>query len=119
MNGVRHGSAALAIVFQRCPRCRNGRVFRRLLAMHEHCPVCGLQFEPEPGYFVGAMYVSYALAVPIYALMIITLHVTFPGWSDLRLLLVSLPLFLPCAPAIVRYSRLIWLHFDWRFHPRS
>ncbi|MBC7384320.1 MAG: DUF983 domain-containing protein [Bacteroidia bacterium] len=31
--------------------------------METHCPVCDLQFEIEPGFFWGAMYVSYALTV--------------------------------------------------------
>ena len=31
--------------------------------MHEYCPVCGLKFEREEGYFLGAMYISYGLAL--------------------------------------------------------
>ena len=32
--------------------------------MYEPCPACGFQFGREPGYFTGAMFASYALAVP-------------------------------------------------------
>jgi hypothetical protein len=45
-----------AIVQQRCPRCLHGQVFATLFRMHEQCPLCGLSFEREPGYFTGAMY---------------------------------------------------------------
>ncbi len=31
--------------------------------MHDECPSCGLRFNREPGYFLGAMYVSYGLAL--------------------------------------------------------
>jgi uncharacterized protein (DUF983 family) len=31
--------------------------------MRERCPACGLGFEREPGYFVGAIYVNYGLTV--------------------------------------------------------
>ena len=31
--------------------------------MHEDCPHCGHHFEKEPGFFLGAMYVSYALTI--------------------------------------------------------
>ena len=31
--------------------------------MHEDCSNCGLHYEREPGFFQGAMYVSYALTV--------------------------------------------------------
>src|SRR5262245_17317767 len=50
-----------------CPRCRGGRIFRGRLAMNETCPACGLRFERESGYFTGAMYVSYILALPVIA----------------------------------------------------
>lgn len=33
--------------------------------MDETCKVCGLKYEVEPGFFWGAMYVSYALTVGI------------------------------------------------------
>jgi hypothetical protein len=38
-----------------CPRCRQGAIFKgRLphLAIHERCPVCGLKYEREQGYFM-------------------------------------------------------------------
>ena len=38
--------------------------------MHRHCPHCRLLLEPEPGYFVGAIYINYAatvfIAIPGY-----------------------------------------------------
>ena len=43
--------------------------------MNEDCPVCGLDFDRgEPGYFTGAMYVSYALAIPLIALLTLIEH---------------------------------------------
>ena len=47
------GSRFWAILRQRCPRCRAGRVFRGLVDMNPSCPVCGLPFEREQGYFLG------------------------------------------------------------------
>ena len=38
-------------------------IFTGFPKMHERCPTCGLKFEREPGYFLGAMYVSYGLAL--------------------------------------------------------
>ena len=65
-------STVKGIVRQRCPRCRTGdifrcSIFRGFLKMHERCPVCDLKFEREPGYFLGAMYVSYSLGLVIVA----------------------------------------------------
>ena len=61
-------SAARGIFGQLCPRCRTGDIFRSSIfrgfpKMHECCPVCGLKFEREEGYFLGAMYISYGLAI--------------------------------------------------------
>jgi len=104
-----------ALLRQRCPRCRDGRVFRGILAMHEACPACGHRFEREPGYFVGAMYMSYALAAPLYLLLVLAIDRLRPAWTDLTVCLAATPLFLPFVPLIFRYSRLAWMHFDWAF----
>src|SRR5438128_9502553 len=73
-----------SILRQRCPRCREGAIyrgslFRGWLSMYERCPVCNLKFEREQGYFVGAMYVSYMLAIPPYLLLVTSLWL-FAGW---------------------------------------
>ena len=39
--------------------------------MHERCPVCDLRFEREQGYFLGAMYVSYALGLAVLGSLVI------------------------------------------------
>ncbi len=62
-----------------CPRCGDGAVFGTLLRMHRACPACGLEFEREPGYFLGAMYFSYALAVACAAPLV--LLGLWRGWS--------------------------------------
>ena len=80
--------------------------------MHEACPVCGLVFEREPGYFVGAMYVSYALAIPSYLAVAGVLGLLLRGWSDLAIFALAVPLLLPLAPVLFRYSRIIWMHLD-------
>jgi len=33
--------------------------------MHDRCPACGFHFNREPGYFLGAMYISYGLGLAI------------------------------------------------------
>ncbi len=72
------------ILRQRCPRCRVGSIFRYSIfrgfpKMHERCPVCDLKFDREPGYFLGAMYVSYGLGIVIVALTAALLW-SITGW---------------------------------------
>ena len=59
---------ALSILQGKCPRCQSGKVFKyrpvnlqKFTDMNDNCPVCGLHFEIEPGFFWGAMYISYAI----------------------------------------------------------
>ena len=110
---ARLGAAATG----RCPRCRHGRIFRGQFAMHEACPVCGLRFERESGYFTGAMYVSYALAVPVMAVCVVAVLLVAPSLSFEATVGVAALLFLPFVPAIFRYSRIFWIHLDQTVDP--
>lgn len=65
-------SSVLSALAQRCPRCHQGPLFThsalnitKFADMPEHCPVCGQAYEPEPGFYWGAMYISFAFSVGI------------------------------------------------------
>jgi len=101
-----------------CPRCRSGRIFAGSFRMNEPCPVCQLSFGREDGYFTGAMYVSYALAVPILGVILLVLSFwIFPTWQFHWVLSLAVGLFLPFVPAVFRYSRIIWIHLDRHIDP--
>src|SRR5688572_20238444 len=118
MSGGPGGSSPWrAIVKRRCPRCREGPIFRSTWAMHDACPACGLLFMRETGYFTGAMYFSYALGIPIIAATTGLLYLALPTWRLWQLVLVSWGLFLPLVPAVFRYSRVLWIHFDRYYDP--
>jgi len=65
----------LSILKAKCPQCQSGKMFKYsafklngFTQMFDTCPVCDLTFEVEPGFFWGAMYISYAITT---AMMII------------------------------------------------
>src|SRR5271163_4733822 len=98
-------SAVAGILAKRCSRCREGHVFRSTWVMHEDCPTCGLDFDRgEPGYFTGAMYVSYAMVIPVIALLTLIEHLIVPDWSLLRLVVLASLICLPSTPLIWQYS---------------
>jgi len=101
-----------AVLTQRCPRCRDGRVFKGTFAMNELCPVCGLIFEREPGYFLGAMYFSFGMATGILVVFYFLLRWLLPEWRGEWLALISVLPYLPLMPLVFRYSRVLWLYFD-------
>ena len=85
--------------------------------MLEACPVCGLRFLREAGYFLGAMYISYGLEV-ITILPIAVVLAVVAEWPLALVLLIALLQTLISVPLFFRYSRVIWLHADQMFDPR-
>ena len=114
-------SAARDIFGQLCPRCRAGRIFRSSIfrgfpKMHECCPVCGLKFEREEGYFLGAMYISYGLALIAITVVAVLLW-AFTRWSIEKTVVRSVLLFVPLAPTLTLFSRVLWIYLDRSIDP--
>jgi uncharacterized protein (DUF983 family) len=101
-----------ALLAQRCPRCREGRIFRTALDVHVRCPVCGLLLDREPGYFIGAMYVSYGLALLILIPLFFFFQWLMPDASGITVATLSILPYLPLTLFVYRYSRVIWVYFD-------
>ena len=71
------------------------------------CAHCKLSYEPEPGFFFGAMYWSYAIIVGI----IITMSVVFNLMGLFDYAIVGIPTaILILLPVIFRYSRMLMLY---------
>jgi uncharacterized protein (DUF983 family) len=102
----------IALLRQRCPRCRRGQMFRGHFAMNELCPVCELIFEREPGYFLGAMYLSYGICSLIMIVLYLAFQALFPNWYPEIVILPCLAIYLPFVPWVFRISRTIWIFFD-------
>jgi len=70
---LKKGTKINSILTGTCPRCQEERMYvdrnpynlPQLFKMHEHCSHCGLQYQLEPSFFYGAMYVNYALTVAV------------------------------------------------------
>jgi hypothetical protein len=91
-------------------------VFAGVVRMHRTCPVCGIAFEREPGYFLGAMYFSYAMAVAV-ATPVVVAGLAF-GWTYPVIGAVAGALLVVLAPLLFRYSRVLWMYMDQYFDPR-
>lgn len=60
------------ILTLKCPRCYKGNLFlshpynfKMIGEMHKNCTECGQSFTKEPGFYFGAAYASYGVAVLI------------------------------------------------------
>jgi uncharacterized protein (DUF983 family) len=121
--GVARSGVFYAIWRQLCPRCRQGRIFKRSIflgfpAMNQRCPVCDLKFEREGGYFLGAMYISYGLAL----VTILVLAAVLWGAVHLRMdkaVVWALILFVPFIPSLTLLARVLWIHLDQALDPEK
>ncbi len=107
-----------SIFWNKCPKCHQSNVFKISNAynlkdfdkMHVSCNCCGEVFEKEPGFFYGAMYVSYALMVGWFLISWALDYLFFKleTWQFLIFISATILVF---APLTFRISRLIWLNF--------
>lgn len=111
-------SGFMAFAKSKCPRCRSGKFFTNpfyslgnFLKFHPTCPVCGLKFEKETGFFWSAMYISYGINVAIGVTIGIGLNIFFDEVSLNTYLYSILGAVLLLSTLIFRYSRMIALHF--------
>lgn len=114
-------SKVLNVVKCKCPNCNEGKVFSgqgnvflfKMPVMNERCPECNFKFEKETGFFFGAMFVSYALAV---AQMIISLVLFwyFVDLSPLRVFTIIALVIVLLSTFNFRLSRSIWIHLFYK-----
>ncbi len=99
----------------RCPRCRQGELFTKPfrmnnpLSMPKRCTQCELQFTPEPGYYWGAMFVSYILsAFPLMGIVLFCMFgLNYPIGTSLLIGILIAALFYF---KLMRFSRSLWIH---------
>jgi uncharacterized protein DUF983 len=91
-------------------------IYRGLPKMYERCPVCDLKLEREEGYFLGAMYISYGLALPTIAVLAVVVWAV-TRWTLERVVIAGILLFVPLSPAVSRLSRILWIYFDRKIDP--
>lgn len=103
---------------RRCPWCGGGGIFRGWFQLREVCPRCGLKFEREPGYWVGAVTFNTAFGVAVFLGSLGSfLLLTWPEvpWSWITPVTGGL-----AVAAVVLgypYVKLLWVAYDLRLHP--
>jgi len=86
--------------------------------MHDRCPGCGLHFNREPGYFLGAMYISYGLGLAvIFGFAAILWALT--DWRVDRIVVWAVLFFLPFVPMVTFFSRVLWIYLDQTVDPEA
>lgn len=109
-------SIIYSVLTVKCPRCREAGMFpegtlysTKFADMHENCPACGQSFEPEPGFYYGAMYVSFGLNVAIFLVSLFTLYLFIGELTMTMLIGVIGTVVIGLLPVMFRISRSVWI----------
>ncbi len=106
-----------ALLKLRCPRCHTGPLFTHPATSLAHfdemppaCPVCKQTYEPEPGFYYGAMYVSFGFSVFVVAAVGLALYFLANDPPVLVYVLTVAGVMLLCTPLSFRYARAVMLY---------
>lgn len=91
-------------------------MFQGFAKTRRECPVCGLVYEREVGYFTGAMYAAYFFS---FGTTLYWLPMLFLGVNPWLVVLLPTIHLIVQIPITYRYARVIWLHIDHRFDPSA
>jgi uncharacterized protein (DUF983 family) len=130
MPGTKKRFYLWAVFANRCPRCREGKLFvkdnaysKNSVQMHQHCPSCGQPTEIEVGFYYGTGYVSYALSIAVLAASFVAwkvlIGVSF-SIDDNRIFYwmgCAFALLFALQPMLMRLSRTLWLSWFVSYDP--
>jgi uncharacterized protein (DUF983 family) len=116
-------SKIYSIVKFKCPRCHEGKFLishpydlKRVGDVRDKCDDCDLNYAPEPGFYYGAMYVSYALGVALFVAIWASCNWFFDYvsvWTQIGLVIFFSIIL---GPYLFALSKIIWanffIHFD-------
>lgn len=119
-----HKSSKLASIFAlKCARCHTGDLFptgsfsfKKPFDMYDKCPHCDLNYEPEPGFYFGAMFISYIISGWFCILFILFFHWVL-DWSLNASFAVLLGILAIVFVWFFRFSRSVWLHIVTKYDP--
>lgn len=103
------------VFLEKCPNCGEGNVFEKkktvlsIPVTNTNCSHCNLKFEKEPGFFIGAMYVSYGLAVFEGLVTFIFTYSLFPELSILGLLGTIATVIILLSVKNFKWARIIYI----------
>lgn len=121
-NLLKKGTKKYSILKLKCPKCQEGNLFvdknpyhlKRCLLMNDRCPICDQDFQIEPGFYYGSIWMSY----PVVVLITIAVTSVFYLYLELHLfwfILILASVMLTLQPLILRLGRAMWINIFVKF----
>ena len=95
-------------------------MFRRWLSMRDRCPTCGMRFERDEGFFLGAWVINYgAVGAVIFAVLIAVIAVEATGNGGALIPLVVAGAVAAALTPVITYpwSRTLWVAIELIMRP--
>ncbi|MCR9290023.1 MAG: DUF983 domain-containing protein [Bacteroidetes bacterium] len=123
MGIFKKGSKGYSILNFKCPRCNEGDLFetgsfsfQKSFFMPDNCPECGQKYFLGPGFYYGAMFISYIITgffcLGFVAFCMFALDMSVDT-SFIWLLVVMAALFV----WFFRLARSIWINVNVKYDP--
>lgn len=111
------GTRLYSVLRWKCPNCHKGDLYcnpnpynpSHIADMPDYCLSCGQKYLLEPGFYYGAMYVSYALTVALSVSVFVAMIVLWE-FDVLWYLGLNAAAIILMFPIIFRTSRAVWFN---------
>ncbi len=118
-------SKLYSILGFKCPRCHEGDLFYgnsfsfdRPFDMKDSCENCGQDYMPEPGFYYGAMFISYIFMGWFCIGFVALVHWVF-DWSLAASFFALIAVCIIFFVFIFRFARSIWINIVVKYDPRA
>ena len=119
---IKKGTKLFSILKFKCPTCHEGDFFlshpynlKKIGDLHAQCSKCGLKFSKEPGFYFGAMYVSYGLGIAIFVAVFVANSILNLGLSLFNMFITVGLILFTSTPYLFHLSKIIWANIFIKF----
>lgn len=119
------GTKVYSMFNLKCPKCHEGDLFPtgsfsfdKPFDMHDRCPHCGQDYLPEPGFYYGAMFISYIFTAWFCILFVLFVHWVL-GWSTMASFAALIAVMAFFFVYTFRLARSIWLNINYQYDPEK
>jgi uncharacterized protein (DUF983 family) len=123
MSWIKKGDKLYSILNFKCPHCHEGEFFKsrnpydfkNMSTTYDRCPSCDRRLYIEPGFYYGAMYVSYGLSVAhivTFWVASLILGIEMEFWNFIILVGIAL---IALTPLYYALSKIVWANMFLNF----
>lgn len=123
---LKKGTKLYSIVNFKCPQCNEGDFFishpynlKTMGQPRECCSECGLKYAKEPGFYFGAMYVSYGFGVALFVAVVVLYYLIFNRVDVWIMLGIMGIISIITAPFNYALSKIIWANIFIKYNKNA